>query len=84
VSIARHAKKTGGRDVHTVLGGFHLSGASADRIRDISAQLKGEHVRVVVPCHCSGELARSLFQESYGQNCLAAGVGWQHTLEKPQ
>ena len=41
-------------------------------------------VQAIAPCHCSGDLARELFKEAYGDNYYAAGVGWQLTLANPE
>ena len=32
-------------------------------------------VRKVAPCHCSGDVARRLFEETYGEDFIPAGVG---------
>jgi len=84
VNIVRHATEQLDTDVYMALGGFHLSGASAEHIRDIVAQVKALGVQAVAPCHCSGDVARKLFKEAYGENYYAAGVGWQLTLGKPE
>jgi 7,8-dihydropterin-6-yl-methyl-4-(beta-D-ribofuranosyl)aminobenzene 5'-phosphate synthase len=32
-------------------------------------------VSYVGPCHCSGDTARQLFKEEYGENFINVGVG---------
>ena len=32
-------------------------------------------VQRVAPCHCSGDVARRLFKEAYGEDFISAGVG---------
>ena len=61
--------------VTLVMGGFHLSGTSAERIGHIVADLKTLEVERVAPCHCSGDVARKMFQEAYGKHFIPAGVG---------
>ncbi len=73
--IVKEARRQLQRDVYLVLGGFHLSGTSAGKIKDIVNKIKQEEVEFVAPCHCSGDLARNLFKEAYGKNFIQAGVG---------
>jgi 7,8-dihydropterin-6-yl-methyl-4-(beta-D-ribofuranosyl)aminobenzene 5'-phosphate synthase len=75
VDIVRQAKLLSDSEVHLVLGGFHLGGASAGQIADIVSAFQQLGVQRVAPCHCSGELARRLFGDAYGENFTLAGVG---------
>ena len=76
VMVAR-AKEIGMDGVQLVIGGFHLGGASRQRIKGIIAALLEMGVQQVAPCHCTGDRARALFHEAYGELYHAAGVGWQ-------
>lgn len=38
------------------------------------SQLKALKVEQVAPCHCSGDRARELFKQEYGQKYLTNGV----------
>lgn len=82
VNIARRAKQMREKPVHLVLGGFHLSGTSASRIESIIADLQALEVEKAAPCHCSGDLARRLFAEAFGDNYLAVGVGKTLVIEQ--
>ncbi len=75
VEIVRRAKEVGGDDVYLVLGGFHLGGASQERIEPIIAAFTQMGVQKVAPCHCTGDQAIGLFREAYGQDFVQAGVG---------
>jgi 7,8-dihydropterin-6-yl-methyl-4-(beta-D-ribofuranosyl)aminobenzene 5'-phosphate synthase len=75
VNIVRQAKELTGDQVHLVLGGFHLGGASRAMIKGIIDEFQRMGVQRVAPCHCSGDLARSLFEEAYGAGFTPAGVG---------
>jgi len=75
VNIVRKAKEVGEDKVHLALGGFHLGGASASAIEAINEDLAELGVERVAPCHCSGDLARSLFKEHFGPNYIECGVG---------
>jgi len=75
VNIVRRAKELTGGEVHLVLGGFHLGGASEAEIAAIVEDFRQLGVRKVAPCHCSGDVARRLFEEAYGEDFIPAGVG---------
>ncbi len=58
-----------------VVGGFHLGSASHQRIESIISRFRDMGVQYVGPTHCSGETAKGLFKEEYGENYLDVGVG---------
>ena len=75
VNIVRQAKELVDGEVYLVLGGFHLGGASAAAIKAIVEDFQQLGVQKVAPCHCSGDEARRLFEEAYGEDFYPAGVG---------
>lgn len=75
VNIVRRAKELTGEGVYLVLGGFHLGGTGAAEIATIVEDFQQLGVQQVAPCHCSGDVARRLFEEAYGENFTPAGVG---------
>ena len=62
-------------NVYLVLGGFHLCWMNAFQIKGVVNGVNKEGVKMVAPCHCSGDLARSAFQKLYGKNFIRVGVG---------
>jgi 7,8-dihydropterin-6-yl-methyl-4-(beta-D-ribofuranosyl)aminobenzene 5'-phosphate synthase len=66
--------------VALLVGGFHLGAASAPRIASLIEELLRLEVRSVAPCHCTGDLARSMFQQAFGPAYAAAGAGWERRL----
>jgi 7,8-dihydropterin-6-yl-methyl-4-(beta-D-ribofuranosyl)aminobenzene 5'-phosphate synthase len=58
-----------------VMGGFHLEWATAGKVEKIISAFKGHGVQYVAPTHCSGERARQLFQQRYGDGYISVGVG---------
>ncbi len=78
VVIIHEAQKQLGEPINAALGGFHLSGASRGQITQIVEEMKAAGVQAAGPCHCSGDLARSIFREAYRDNFFPVGVGWQH------
>jgi 7,8-dihydropterin-6-yl-methyl-4-(beta-D-ribofuranosyl)aminobenzene 5'-phosphate synthase len=68
VSLLQASKRRRIREVHLVLGGFHLSGASENMILSIIEQFRELGVEKVAPCHCSGDRARALFKTEFGKD----------------
>ena len=62
-------------EVLLTMGGFHFHNKSRKELKKIAATFKHLGVRHVGPCHCSGELARQIFEEEYRENFINVGVG---------
>ena len=75
VKIVNQAKDLVKNDVLLVMGGFHLGGESKGEIEKIVSSFRKLGVSYVGPCHCSGDAARQLFKEEYGENFINIGVG---------
>ena len=75
VKIVEKAEQLTNTNVYLLIGGFHLIGASEKEISSIIEQLKNLGVEMVAPCHCSGDLARNMFKEAFGDNYIDVGVG---------
>jgi len=75
VNIVTKAKEITGEEVYLVMGGFHLGGASEATIEGIVEDFQKLGVQKVAPCHCSGDLARSIFERAYGEDFIGVGVG---------
>jgi len=80
VEMVRRAKEVVDGDVALVMGGFHLGGANSARLEAIIADFRELGVQQVAPCHCTGDLARQMFAEAYGDDCTLAGVGQQFVI----
>jgi len=81
VRMAEVAREVAGRDLYLVMGGFHMVRSSEAQIRDAIEQLVALGVKRVAPSHCSGDFARTLFQEAFGENFIVAGVGTRITID---
>jgi 7,8-dihydropterin-6-yl-methyl-4-(beta-D-ribofuranosyl)aminobenzene 5'-phosphate synthase len=64
-----------------IIGGFHLSSMPLDEIEHIVSRLQELGVRKVAPSHCTGEQARDIFRNTWGNNFIEGGVG--ATIELP-
>jgi 7,8-dihydropterin-6-yl-methyl-4-(beta-D-ribofuranosyl)aminobenzene 5'-phosphate synthase len=77
------AQGAGGSGIALVVGGFHLGSAAPERVEQIVGAFRRLGVRQVAPCHCTGDAARALFLEAYGDNYHACGAGWQWRGDVP-
>ncbi len=62
--------------IRLLLGGFHLLKTAPEEIRKIVNRLDELKVKVVVPAHCTGDLATEMFQSLYGKQCSAGAGRW--------
>jgi 7,8-dihydropterin-6-yl-methyl-4-(beta-D-ribofuranosyl)aminobenzene 5'-phosphate synthase len=74
-NIAAQAKEITGGPIRLVMGGFHMLGHSKAQINRVIDRFEELGVQAVAPCHCTGDGARKLFKEHFGENCTLAGVG---------
>jgi 7,8-dihydropterin-6-yl-methyl-4-(beta-D-ribofuranosyl)aminobenzene 5'-phosphate synthase len=81
VKVIQRAREMTGEQVYLVLGGFHLGGASEATVDGIVDDFQRLGVQRVAPCHCSGETARRLFEQAYGEGFTLVGVGSQLVVD---
>ncbi len=84
VKITAKAKELLKDDILLVMGGFHLEWATKGGIENIISSLKQLGVRYVGSCHCTGDKARKLFEQHFGQNYINIGAGKTITTEDLQ
>ena len=75
VKIVNTARDLLRDDILLAMGGFHLEWATKAKLEKIISVFRKLQVRYVGPCHCSGDKARSLFQEHFGKNYISIGAG---------
>jgi 7,8-dihydropterin-6-yl-methyl-4-(beta-D-ribofuranosyl)aminobenzene 5'-phosphate synthase len=75
VHMVRRTKELFNEDIRLVMGGFHLSAAGNAEINDIIKAFKELQVRYAAPCHCTGDNARTLFAEQFGDRYIDIGAG---------
>jgi 7,8-dihydropterin-6-yl-methyl-4-(beta-D-ribofuranosyl)aminobenzene 5'-phosphate synthase len=81
--IVRILKKIGRLHEENILlaiGGFHLEWVTKWKVEKMLAAFRSYGVRYLAPTHCSGDKARRLFQQRYGQGYIDAGAGKTVTL----
>ena len=66
VNTVNYAREVTGIDkVHTVMGGFHLSGVLFEGIIDRTvAEMKKINPDFIIPCHCTGRKAIMEFEKA--------------------
>ncbi len=75
VDIVKQAKKLTKKEIHIVMGGFHMGRYAEDDVKLVINQLKDLGVKKIAPTHCSGEKTRKIMQEAFGANYVEVGVG---------
>ena len=75
VAMVKSAAELQPGKVHLALGGFHMGSMSDRQIRQVISQLRELGLERAAPCHCSGDQARRLFAEEFGEDYIALGVG---------
>jgi 7,8-dihydropterin-6-yl-methyl-4-(beta-D-ribofuranosyl)aminobenzene 5'-phosphate synthase len=82
VNMVKAARRVFPEDrLSMVLGGFHLLDKDRREIESVVEALKDMGVERVGPTHCSGDEARMLFEESFGDTFLPLMAG--KTIEIP-
>ena len=66
---------TGGRRIHTVLGGMHLGSASPERMERTVAELRKMNVERLMPCHCTGLAATVRLWSELPGRCVVCAAG---------
>ncbi len=73
VNTLEHAKKvTGESRIYGIMGGFHLKKADIQTKETIKYLLEN-HVEQVYPSHCTEQMAKELFYNSFGENKVKTG-----------
>ena len=69
------AELTGRTRIHAVVGGFHLTGASDDRIDKTIEAFRRLGVERVGVGHCTGQRASRRLFDAFGDKCFLCSVG---------
>lgn len=66
---------TGITRVRAIIGGLHLLNADERRLERTIASLRSFSPELIVPCHCTGELATQFLGQAYGSRMLRGHSG---------
>ncbi len=72
---------TGGRPIHTVLGGMHLPNADAEQMDRTVAELRRLDVQRLMPAHCTGLPATARLWNEFPSRCAPCPVGTVVSLD---
>jgi 7,8-dihydropterin-6-yl-methyl-4-(beta-D-ribofuranosyl)aminobenzene 5'-phosphate synthase len=75
VKILAAVKESFQKGFYLVFGGFHMSRSTEAEIESTISQFRILGVKKTGPTHCSGDLARKLFSEKFGEDFIKIGVG---------
>jgi len=79
-AIARRAQAMLGKPIALLLGGFHLMHEDTESIRRVIGELRTMEIARLCPTHCSGDEAKALFKNAFGERYLEGGAGAVLTL----
>ena len=71
---------SGASRLHAVIGGFHLLQASEKRLESTASALKKLNPDLVVPCHCTGDLAVERLRRELGDRVSPGYAGASYLL----
>jgi len=75
VEIAEVARNYLNREIHLLMGGFHLLGHGENKLRGTVQALRNLGIHKVAPSHCTGDVAIALFREKWGSGFIEGGCG---------
>ena len=75
VDIVRKAGQYLKKEIHLVMGGFHLMGMNTSQIMERIQALRALGVKKTAPSHCTGEAAIARFREAWGDDFISGGCG---------
>jgi 7,8-dihydropterin-6-yl-methyl-4-(beta-D-ribofuranosyl)aminobenzene 5'-phosphate synthase len=76
------SRLTGGLPVRVIIGGFHLKNADSQRLHQTVTALHKYHPELIVPCHCTGNLAVSVLQDAFGERVCQGMTGMVCRLDR--
>ncbi len=66
---------TGAKKIHALIGGFHLGGASRERLEKTVSAIERFEPEILAPCHCTGDAASARLSEGFPGRVLACRAG---------
>lgn len=74
-TLRRALELSGESRLHAVLGGFHLTEASERRLTRTMTELRELGPDLIVPCHCTGDVAVERFRQTFGERVAIGSAG---------
>jgi 7,8-dihydropterin-6-yl-methyl-4-(beta-D-ribofuranosyl)aminobenzene 5'-phosphate synthase len=73
---------TGGRPIHTVMGGLHLLTASPERIEKTLAAFRRLDIQRLAPAHCTGLPAVAQLWNAFPGRCCSCAVAFRLSFQR--
>jgi 7,8-dihydropterin-6-yl-methyl-4-(beta-D-ribofuranosyl)aminobenzene 5'-phosphate synthase len=81
INTINHCQKLGGDEkIYAVVGGFHLTQASPQRITKTIKALREKEINCLVPLHCTGFEAMATIWQAFPENFIIPSVGTRFEL----
>ena len=74
-AITKRAKATFDKKILLLLGGFHLFNKDEANIIEVVNYIKALGTKYVCPSHCTGEKAKNIFKQKFGEHYIDGGAG---------
>lgn len=82
INTIKHIQKASGiNDVHSVMGGFHLSGENEKLIDPTISEMKAIDPDYIIPMHCTGWNAINRFAQEMPDNFILNSVGTTYIFQ---
>jgi 7,8-dihydropterin-6-yl-methyl-4-(beta-D-ribofuranosyl)aminobenzene 5'-phosphate synthase len=75
---------TGGKPIHTIMGGLHLLAASPERLQQTIEAFKRWNPKRIIPGHCTGMAATAQLWTAFPERCSSCSVGTKVTFQIEQ
>ncbi len=76
VNILDHVSEiTGASNIYALIGGMHLIRADRARLEATAAVFERYDIKLLGPCHCTGDTAVSFFDERFPERMIEVGAG---------
>jgi len=63
------------RNIFAIVGGLHLIHKNKEEILELIGYLKSKNIKYIAVSHCTGKLARKLFEENLRDGVIKVGAG---------
>jgi 7,8-dihydropterin-6-yl-methyl-4-(beta-D-ribofuranosyl)aminobenzene 5'-phosphate synthase len=80
ISTVNHVRRISDQqNICAVIGGFHLKGASRQRLEATAQALSERDIEAIIPCHCTGDEAVDFLRNRLGEKVIPgyAGLEWK-------
>ena len=81
VEVVERAREVAQEPIRFLVGGQHLKGLPEQKLQSLMSALRKLGVEKMAPSHCTGEKARRLAEQMFGDRYVAAGVGTRLALD---